>query len=254
MLSAAEQQYAEQQTLVALAVAEAERLSARGSVTLAELVQVYQAAAVELAQQWMGAILAEQDIPSAPVASLVMPSFLTELREMERMFEAATTDAAMLRLTETLVVDAGRTARAVDMAIEPEVTSYIRSLTPPSCGRCVVLAGRLYRYSEGFQRHPKCDCLMTPTNHTIGPRLVTDQQEAVDNGWVSGLSKGDTEALQAGADLGQVVNVRRREAGLVIGSSVMERGGNRLTPQGCLHFASDRADQIRLLRKHGYIN
>jgi hypothetical protein len=33
---------------------------------------------------------------------------------------------------------------------------YIRLLTPPSCARCVILAGRFYRWSDGFKRHPNC--------------------------------------------------------------------------------------------------
>jgi hypothetical protein len=110
----------------------------------------------------------------------------------------------------------------------------------------------VYRYSEGFQRHPRCDCLMTPTNQTIGPTLVTDPQEALDKGWVRGLSKADTEALNAGAELGEVVNVHRKAAGLTVGSSVMVRAG-RLTPQGCLEFASGRTQALELLRRYGYI-
>lgn len=33
---------------------------------------------------------------------------------------------------------------------------YVRVLNPPSCGRCAILAGRFYRWSAGFQRHPMC--------------------------------------------------------------------------------------------------
>jgi hypothetical protein len=59
-------------------------------------------------------------------------------------------------------------------------------------------------------------------------------------------------ALDEGADLNRVVNIRLKSAGLSIGSSVYARAG-QLTPQGCLHLASDRADVVRLLTKHGYI-
>ncbi|MFJ7212656.1 hypothetical protein [Amycolatopsis sp. NPDC098790] len=27
---------------------------------------------------------------------------------------------------------------------------------------CIILVGRPYRYSQGFRRHPRCDCTMTP--------------------------------------------------------------------------------------------
>src|SRR5690606_23965723 len=33
---------------------------------------------------------------------------------------------------------------------------YVRMLTPPSCSRCTVLAGRWYRKNAGFARHPGC--------------------------------------------------------------------------------------------------
>src|SRR5690348_18342012 len=35
-------------------------------------------------------------------------------------------------------------------------------LNPPSCQRCAILAGRWYRWSQGFLRHPRCDCVNLP--------------------------------------------------------------------------------------------
>jgi hypothetical protein len=46
--------------------------------------------------------------------------------------------------------------------------------------------------------------------------------------------------------------VRRKAAGLTVGSSVMVRAG-RLTPQACLGLASDRTEALDLLRRYGYI-
>jgi hypothetical protein len=252
VLTSSLREYDAQQRLTSLAVADAQRVATRGAVTVARSVQTYQAAAVTLSLGALSGILGEQGIDTAAEATTVPASLLTGTQPVSGMLAKADTAASMVRLVETLVRDAGRTARAVDATTRPAVTGYVRSLQPPSCGRCAVLAGRVYRFSQGFQRHPRCDCMMTPTNDTVGKSLVTDSQEAFDNGWIRGLSRGDTEALQAGADLGQVVNVRRKAAGLVTGSSVTARAG-RLTPQGCLSLASDRTEQLALLRRYGYI-
>jgi hypothetical protein len=252
VLAAAAREYDRQSRLTALAVSQALRLEQRGSLVVAASVQQYQAAAVALSLESLTAVLDEQGIDDASEASVRPGSLLTGTQATAAMLDNASTTTAFTQLIETLVRDASRTARAVDQATRPAVTGYVRSLRPPSCSRCAVLAGRVYRHSEGFQRHPHCDCLMTPTNQTIGPTLVTDPQEALDKGWIRGLSKGDKEALDAGADLGQVVNVRRKAAGLTVGSSVMVRAG-RLTPEGCLEFAGSRADALGLLRRYGYI-
>jgi len=66
----------------------------------------------------------------------------------------ASGEASLLRIAGTQVQDTGRAAVAVGMATRPSVTGWIRMLNPPSCGRCAVLAGRRYRVSEGFLRHP----------------------------------------------------------------------------------------------------
>jgi hypothetical protein len=96
-----------------------------------------------------------------------------------------------------------------------------------------------------------CDCLMVPTTRQAGAEHLTDPMAAFRAGQVRGLSQADIEAIRVGADMGQVVNVRRRSAGLMQGSSVMERGG-RLTPQGIFRIVGDD-DPLPLLRQHGYI-
>lgn len=252
MLASALSEYEQQQRLTALALNEALRYGPRGSQFIAQRVQVYQAAAIRLSLQTLGAILDEQAIDAPAESSVLTTSLLTGTQATVTMLDSASSSTAFSQLVQTLVRDAGRTARAVDMGMRPALTGYVRALRAPSCGRCVVLAGRVYRYSQGFQRHPRCDCQMTPTTLDVGPELVTDPQAAFESGQIRGLSKADTEALGKGADLSQVVNVRRRAAGLTVGSSVMVRAG-RLTPQACLMFADDRAGATALLRRFGYI-
>lgn len=77
------------------------------------------------------------------------------------------------RLTETMLAGldlfvqseinaAGADAASVEIAAGPEWTNYVRVLVPPSCDRCTILAGRIYRDLEGFARHPGCDCQHWP--------------------------------------------------------------------------------------------
>lgn len=252
MLTAARREYDQQQRLTALAVAEATRLGARGSVAVARSVQTYQAAAVQLSLEALAATLAEQSISTTAEATVAPYSLLTATQAVATMVGNASSVDAVARLVQTLVTDASRTTRAVDQATRPAVTGYVRSLQVPSCGRCAILAGRVYRYSQGFLRHPRCDCLMTPTNEANGRHLVTDPTEAFRRGQIRGLSAADVASVNAGADLGKVLNVRRKAAGLTVGSSVISRAGV-LTPQGCLTVASDRAQALELLRKFGYI-
>jgi hypothetical protein len=217
------------------------------------MLATYQVRAIELAIDSAPDVLAEQGIPSTSTGDRIATGGLvTAQSRSAAMLDQADTNAAFGRIVAALVNDAGRTASLVDIGRREAVTGYVRSLNPPSCSRCAILAGRVYRYSHGFQRHPRCDCLMTPTNQTVGPSLITDPQEAYDKGWIRGLSNKDREAVDAGADLGQVVNVHRKAAGLKVGSSVAVRAG-RLTPEGCALYSSDREDFLRLLRKFGYL-
>lgn len=251
MLTTSRRQHERQQRITALGLTNARRLSTRGPVAVSRALEAYQAASIALTLEMAPEILAEQGIDAAAVASVSATNLLTG-PSAASLIDQAATDAAFDGLIRSLISDAGRTASVVSNATRPAVTGYVRSLIPPSCSRCAILAGRVYRYSTGFRRHPRCDCLMTPTDATIGPALVTDPTEAFEKGWIRGLSKGDAEAIKNGADISQVVNVRRRAAGLVVGSSVIERAG-RPTPQGILRIASDRDEQLTLLRRYRYI-
>lgn len=219
---------------------------------MAHVVAYYQAASVGLVLESAPDVLAEQGIGDEKAGDVIQASMLTDEAGSAAMLDKTTDKAAFDRLVLSLMQDAARTAAVCDMAARPPVTGYVRTLSPPSCSRCAVLAGRVYRYSDGFSRHPGCDCSMTPTDLSSGRGLVTDAAAAFRNGDVRGLSKADARAIDMGADMGQVVNVRRAQAGLTVGSSVIERGG-RLTPQGILRLVDDRERQITLLRRYGYI-
>lgn len=231
---------------------DARRRALRGSRAVARSVTTYQAASVMLSLEMAPAILDEQGIDTTAVATVNASSLLTDHAATTGMLDKTTTDLAFDGLVLSLIQDAARTASSVANATRPSVTGYVRYLTAPSCSRCAILAGRVYRYSQGFQRHPRCDCVMTPTNHAVGPGLVSNPMKAFRDGQIRGMSKGDIAAINDGADLGQVVNVRRKAAGLLEGSSVMVRAG-RMTPQLIYRVASDRTEALSLLRRNGYI-
>ena len=93
---------------------------------------------------------------------------------------------------------------------------------------------------------------MIPTTEQVGEGYISDPMEAFEKGQIRGLSKADSEAIRDGADIGQVVNVRRKKAGLVQGNSVLERAG-RPTPAGIYRIASDKTEALSLLRRFGYV-
>src|SRR5690606_27359908 len=64
--------------------------------------------------------------------------------------------ANLRMLAATQVADAGRLADQVSMTTRPVATGYVRIAVGATCSRCVVLIGRVYPYSTGFQRHPMC--------------------------------------------------------------------------------------------------
>lgn len=121
-------------------------------------------------------------------------------------------------IAETQIADAGRAAEQVAMVVEPRVSGWVRMLVPPSCGRCAVLAGKRFKWNEGFERHPLCDCRHVPAVEDIADDLRTDPAA-----YFRSLSREDqnkyftvagAEAIRLGADIAQVVNARRGASGL----------------------------------------
>lgn len=181
--------------------------------------------------------------------------------------------AALEQLFVSEIQDAGRTASQVEIVNEPTWQNYVRMLNPPSCARCAILAGRIYRDLEAFQRHPNCDCVMVPVQswesaHDEG--LVASPDQAFRDGQIKGLSAADARAVADGADLGKVVNAHRgittvdgfgrRLKATTVGTTARSawRRANpsrlvRLRPESIYEFANDREDAIRLLRLYGYL-
>lgn len=150
----------------------------------------------------------------------------TEARAM------ATGLATLTMIMATQASDAFRVAEILSGTVRPEVDTYVRALSPPSCSRCVVLAGS-YSWSTAYRRHPRCDCIAVPSkwerDHPGGVLASPLQRQP---GWdrVSNsdkyfaslpraeqdrvFTKAGAQAIRDGADLNRVVNARRRAAGL----------------------------------------
>lgn len=237
--------------LIALrAVREAVRVRTQGPGAVASVVATHQVTQAVISQQAVAQMLAEQAIDEVADALLNSLAFTTSVDSFTAMLEQVDTDLEFERLVASLVQDAGRAAESVATAVRPRIY-HVRYLSPPSCSRCAVLAGRIYRYSDGFQRHPNCDCVMIPT--TVSSPYVQDPVELFKQGLVTGLSKADAQALADGADFGQIVNVRARASGLQEAGRVLARRG-RPTPEGIYRLAGDdRARAVELLTQYGYL-
>jgi hypothetical protein len=202
VLATGRRYYAQQQHLSALAVRQL-----RGTSDITEvlrLLAVYQSTAALLAMENGTAALHEQGLNPAgaeviPTAFTVIPSAPSVLDDIERgpQFD---------RIVATLVNDAGRSAMGAFTTSRTREYGNIRVLTPPSCSRCAILAGRFYRWSEGFQRHPRCDCTMTPGTSSAA---LPDPNGAFERGEITDLTQAQTQAINDGADISQVVNSRR---------------------------------------------
>lgn len=174
----------------------------------------------------------------------------------------------LVMLASSTVTDAGRVADGVAVATRRTRTGYIRMLSPPSCARCAILAGRFYRWNDGFQRHPQCKCIHIPTEENASGDKRTDPYA-----YFKSLSSEDqrkyftdagAKAINDGADINQVVNSSRgmNAAGMKTteGTSKLGyyRGASgstvRLTPEAIYKLnGNDHAAAIRDLEKYGYI-
>jgi hypothetical protein len=158
----------------------------------------------------------------------------------------------------TQVADAGRVADQVAITARRHATGYTRMVVGNSCSRCIVLAGRWYRYNAGFNRHPKCDCIGIPAAENAedlrtDPNKLFESMSAAEQDQTFG--KAGAQAIREGADISRVVNARRGMQTADGRLYTTEATGKRprLMPEQIFRDAEDRDDAIRLLRLHGYI-
>ncbi|MEV8552568.1 hypothetical protein AB0L04_22465 [Streptomyces glaucescens] len=265
----------------------------------AELIRRGQLAAAGSSEPWLLAAVGEgegtvdPEAAAAAAGDLTVPlvyPLLIALNRLRRGFSSAMSvlsGAYFLEMvTRTLVADAGRIADMAGMIARPRVVSYVRVVELPACPRCIILAGREYSLSDGFLRHPRCDCTLAPrrpgdTWRLDSPRALFEQMTPAQQR--RSFGEAGMQAISEGADLGQVVNARRgmttvtrygrnvratREGttrrGLygsraakfekAAGARYARAKTPRLMPEEIYRLAGgDREHAIRLLRRHGYI-
>lgn len=168
-------------------------------------------------------------------------------------------------ILRTTVADAGRQAASADIASRQSV-GYVRMLNAPSCGSCVILAGKFYRWNAGFKRHNKCDCIHVPAkgSEALRGEGLIDDPYAYFNGLAESeqnriFGAGKAQAIRDGGDIYQVQNSWRGKNGIYTTEGTGRRGnasdmrGKRLTPDGIYAQNLPRDQSLRLLEKHGYI-
>lgn len=156
----------------------------------------------------------------------------------------------------TVLADTRRQVYQADIIQRRKVAGYARMLNPPSCSRCILLAGKFYRWNRGFLRHPRCDCIHIPSSESLAGDFRVDPKS-----YFESLSKAEQDrvftkdgarAIRDGADMGRVENARMR--GLSIEASHRRFGTPyRLTINDIYGAAGTREDAIRLMRMEGFI-
>lgn len=199
-----------------------------------------------------------------PLASLLLEPAITTLTQIKA--GASTAQAlssgrfVLDMITRTQVADAGRTAVGTSIAVRPQIQGYVRIIVGKTCSRCLLLAGKFYRWNTGFQRHPRCDCRHIPSSENASGDLRTNPKAYFDSldraGQDDLLGMPGAQAVRDGADLAKVVNARRGMYTAGGKQFTREAAGRRprIMPEQILRDShGDRAEAIRLLRLHGYI-
>lgn len=289
MLTSALDHYRRQQRITAAGVLAARRARAQGPLAVARIVAAFQLLAARDALNSIGPMLAEQGIPDEPLASVAVASVAgvaSDGRSLDTLFEQAPNSFTTSLMAATQIQDAARGAGSLGIATRPNITGYARMLNPPSCSRCAVLAGKFYRWNDGFQRHPRCDCRHIPAiestwgDLTTNPNTYFDSLSASEQDRI--FTKAGAQAVRDGADVSQVVNARlgmspaqiggrdvlvttsgttvRGLAGTRLGDPVKVAGQRyrrsskpRVMPETIYRYADSREDALRLLKLNGFI-
>lgn len=269
--------------------------------TITRVTTAAQLAAASGAQSYVDSALTMQDVRVAVEESVVAEAFAgwasdgrslasllrgTLLGTISRISDGTSVDEALDigarqldMFIDTQVIDAGRVADGVGLVRQRAAHGYVRVLTPPSCARCAILAGRIYRSERAFERHPRCDCVHVP----IGDKEAGDALKTSARDYFESLSiqeqnriftNAGARAIRDGADINQVVNARRgmhsagslkftregitRRGHFARRTGPMPAGRSRvpmrLTPEAIYELASDRDEAIRLLIRYGYLS
>ena len=151
-----------------------------------------------------------------PVGAMLMESRAHATRALDMGLSLDVAKARvrsnLVTIARTCVADTQRSASMVAAKACSTQSLPIRVLNPPSCARCVILAGTS---SGGFERHPNCDCTFiwakdAPDEAYTSPDLYLETLSDDELARVLG-SKANARAYKDGADLNQLVNAYRRK-------------------------------------------
>jgi hypothetical protein len=269
-------------TLTAVQQAEAEAADAYVAAAMAAEDTAAVAEAQIVSSAWAGVASDGRDL-----ASLLMQPVVTAKSAMAAgrgLSEAMTYgQAALQMIVSTQAADAGRTADQVSM-VTHGADGYVRMVLSSACSRCILLAGRWYRWNAGFDRHPHCQCVGIPAAENASGDLRTDPMA-----YFRSLSKAEqdttfgkagAQAIRDGADMGQVVNARSgmytasgqlltrsgttkralyggfdiSEDGRLVKRARGAKAPPRLMPEQIYKLAGDDRDKaMQLLRRYGYV-
>lgn len=214
VLASAREHYLRQRNLTVLALAAARRAEGNPA-RLAALVTAFQLLAATDAAESVGLMLAEQNITADPEAAVnvtALAGVASDGRPLDSLMGIDFTPHQLGLVVATQVQDAARQAASVSIASRPRVSGYVRMLNTPSCSRCIVLAGKRYRWNAGFRRHPRCDCRHIPTAEDVAGDLTSDSADYFNSLTATEqdriFTKAGAESIRLGADMSQVANVR----------------------------------------------
>ena len=245
---------------------------------LLSVLQLGRAAAVHAAYQYTSTVLAETG-QDAPASGVIVPGAFIDTEPsgypVGSTFDSmpvkakqavaggmSVSDALeasrawMSGVALTMLADTRRDIYEADMVQRPKVTGWVRMLNPPSCPRCVILAGKRFRWNQRFQRHPRCDCLHIPASEALAGDLTTDPYA-----YFNSMSKeeqdrwfgaSNAQAVRDGADIYRVHNIGMRGLGTARSN---RRYGTpyKRTVEDIYARDPDRKFVIENLRYHGYI-
>ena len=288
-LQATSSYYRQQQRIAATTVAAANRLWRRmgdsfdlswASIrpAMLDVVQVGRLAAATTSLDYTPKVLAETAQADDPVGQINPRAFILAApdgREMGTLLDGVIYQAktavkggssssralaqAGTWLSGTLLTvmsDTGRGVVSADIAQRPSIAGYVRMLNPPSCDRCVILAGKFYRWNEGFLRHKRCDCRHIPASEDVGGDMRTDPYEYFHSldakAQETTFGRSEARAIREGADIYRVVNVKSRGHGTAKAAAKYGTP-TRMTVDDIFRVAGSRTNAVRLMESNGYI-
>jgi hypothetical protein len=166
----------------------------------------------------------------------------------------ASGEATLLQIVGTQVADAGRVATGMAITATPSVTRWVRMTSSGACGRCAILAGKVYAVNRGFDRHPGCLCQHIPLSENVSNDVTTNPRKYFDS-----LSrekqdqlfgKERTERILAGEDMSRVVNSGRTSTSTAGG---VRPAKARAMPERVMAKAGSRDEAVSALRRAGFL-